>query len=632
MEVKFAFEPNEEEKKLVEELCAEDQGHLFAEWTGAASEEADQRRLLKQLVELDQAYPGGLAAYVREARVLLARSRDGLSPLAGLSAEVPDAAECAAAPSFETDRAAWDALEARGLRAVRDTAFVLVAGGVGERLGYDGIKVALEASLATHTSLLARYCGAIGALGGDTLAIMTSPATHARTAALLRAHACFGLDARRVHLLRQGAVACVADAAAHLARAPGDAYAVETKPHGHGDVHALLHASGLLAAWRAEGKRYVCLFQDTNALFFRTLPVVLGVSEARGWAMNSVAVPRAPREAVGGLCRLVDRATRAVVHPLASVEYNELPAMMPGGVEPPPDARRTPSPFVGNINELVLALAPYAQTLARTHGRTPEFVNPKYADPAARTAFLAPARLECLMQDYARALSPAAPVGYTLLPAWLAFSPMKNTLPSAAAKWRAGTPPASVASGELDQYRANARLLLAAASPRARIVHSLDEIKDGDAPGEDASEDAAAAPYVPRMIPLVGMEFEEWPLVLYSEAWAPTLAALAENVAGRCVLTARAMLVVDCDRASRVVVRRLVLDGALTVRARNGACVTIDCAAPVVNAGARITPLPDGDTAATPNERIRGFTLARLGGVDLVYDTPGSFVFDGTSH
>ena len=609
----------------MEELCAEDQGHLFAEWTGAATEAADQRRLLAQLAALDGAYPGGLAAYVREARVLLAQSRDGVSPLAGLSAVAPDAARCAAAPRVGT--AEWDALEARGLRAVRDTAFVLVAGGVGERLGYAGIKVALEASLATHTSLLARYCGAIGGLGGDTLAIMTSAATHARTAALLRAHGCFGLDPARVHLLQQGAVACVADAAAHLARVPGDAFAVETKPHGHGDVHALLHASGLLTAWRAAGKRYVCLFQDTNALFFRTLPAVLGVSEARGWAMNSVAVPRMPREAVGGLCCLVDRATRAVVHPLANVEYNELPAMMPGGVEPPPDAHRTPSPFVGNINELVLALAPYADTLARTHGRTPEFVNPKYADPAARTRFRAPARLECLMQDYARALSPATPVGYTLLDPWLAFSPMKNTLADAAAKWRAGTPPASVASGELDQYRANARLLQLAA--HVRIVHELGEL--GVKENEDKKEDEAPS-FVPRMVPLAGMEFEEWPLVLYSEAWAPTLAALRANIAGRCVLTARALLVVDCDRASSVVVRRLVLDGALTVRARHGARVVVDCAQPVVNAGARITPLSDADAAAaTPNERIRGFTLARLGGIDLVYDTPGTFLFDGSS-
>lgn len=41
-----------------------------------------------------------------------------------------------------------------------------------------------------------------------------------------------------------------------------------------------------------------------------------------------------------------------------------------------------------------------------------EFVNPKYAD-AARTAFKASTRLECMMQDYPKALPPGARVGFT---------------------------------------------------------------------------------------------------------------------------------------------------------------------------------------------------------------------------
>lgn len=41
----------------------------------------------------------------------------------------------------------------------------------------------------------------------------------------------------------------------------GCLYQVETKPHGHGDVHALLHSTGLAAKWLSEGKRWVCFFQ-----------------------------------------------------------------------------------------------------------------------------------------------------------------------------------------------------------------------------------------------------------------------------------------------------------------------------------------------------------------------------------
>ena len=35
----------------------------------------------------------------------------------------------------------------------------------------------------------------------------------------------------------------------------------QTKPHGHGDVHALLHSSGLAKKWQAEGFKWVCFFQ-----------------------------------------------------------------------------------------------------------------------------------------------------------------------------------------------------------------------------------------------------------------------------------------------------------------------------------------------------------------------------------
>ena len=286
------------------------------------------------------------------------------------------------------------------------------------------------------------------------------------------------------------------------------------------------------------------------------------------------------------------------------------------------------APFPGNINELGFALEPYAQLLEQTGGHTPEFVNPKYAD-STRSRFVAAARLECLMQDIALSLAPTAAVGYTLLPAWLAFSPMKNALDQAAAKWRQGTPPASVASGELDQYRANTRLLLAAASPRARVVHTLAQLPSsqggcaGDG-GDAATDGKESCVFEPAKMELGGVVYEQWPLVVFNEGWAPTLAALAACVAGTCVLTARSMLVVDCDARSTLVIRRLVLDGALVLRVRNGASVVVDCAAPVVNGGVAIAPIDTHDPAHTRDERIRGFCLCRRAAAVVDCATPGS--------
>ena len=83
---------------------------------------------------------------------------------------------------------------------------------------------------------------------------------------------------------------------------------------------------------------------------------------------------------------------------------------------------------------------PYLAALAATGGVVGEFVNPKYAD-AGRTAFKAPTRLECMMQDLPHALDPALPVGFCVVnQVWAAYSPVKNALADAAAKAAAGAP------------------------------------------------------------------------------------------------------------------------------------------------------------------------------------------------
>lgn len=71
-------------------------------------------------------------------------------------------------------------------------------------------------------------------------------------------------------------MACLEDSDARLALDKDNGFALQTKPHGHGDVHALLHSSGLVRRWQAAGVRWVCFFQDTNGLVFRGLPAALG--------------------------------------------------------------------------------------------------------------------------------------------------------------------------------------------------------------------------------------------------------------------------------------------------------------------------------------------------------------------
>lgn len=51
-----------------------------------------------------------------------------------------------------------NSLESAGLDLIRDTCFVLVAGGLGERLGFDGIKVSIPFETVTYTSFMRHYC------------------------------------------------------------------------------------------------------------------------------------------------------------------------------------------------------------------------------------------------------------------------------------------------------------------------------------------------------------------------------------------------------------------------------------------------------------------------------------------
>ena len=77
-------------------------------------------------------------------------------------------------------------------------------------------------------------------------------------------------------VLKQEKVAALVDVEARISML--DPFTVDTKPHGHGDVHAVLHRNGLPQRWLTEGRRHVVFLQDTNAIAFVCLLSALGVS------------------------------------------------------------------------------------------------------------------------------------------------------------------------------------------------------------------------------------------------------------------------------------------------------------------------------------------------------------------
>ncbi len=105
---------------------------------------------------------------------------------------------------------------------------------------------------------------------------MTSDETHDKTVKLLESNNYFGMSKSQVTLIKQQKVPTMNDSEAHFVLKKNKCE-LETKPHGHGDVHELLHQTGLAEQWLALQKRWIIIFQDSNPLIFRAYPSALGV-------------------------------------------------------------------------------------------------------------------------------------------------------------------------------------------------------------------------------------------------------------------------------------------------------------------------------------------------------------------
>jgi UDP-sugar pyrophosphorylase len=424
-------------------LLALGQEHLFADWEAAGLGEAEKLEFLQSLLRVHSAYPGGLEAYVTNSRYLLAQSRDCVNPYEGFEPGQPDAIDLSGFGD------AYDRAEQRGRQAASGLAVVMVAGGLGERLGHAGIKIDIPAEVTCGTSYLALCAAYLRALGARVntripFIIMTSDATHEGTIQSLEKNVRFGLERDQVHVIKQQLVPAFRDNDARLAK--DSRYRPTLKPHGHGDVHRLLHGSGLAARLHREGRTHLAFIQDTNGQVLNSLLAALGVSVQHGFTYNSMAVSRIHGEAAGAIVRLRGMERELTLN----VEYNQLHTLpKPDGDVAGPDRF---SKFPGNINALIVELGAYVAILERTAGIIPEFVNPKYTD-AARTIFR-PARLETMMQDLPKLFGPEHRTGVTVFDRRWCFSPNKNDPVAARNRAAQQLPPESAASAESDFYHA----------------------------------------------------------------------------------------------------------------------------------------------------------------------------------
>ena len=401
----------------------------------------EQIKFVNQVNELDKACRGGIKDYIQRAKVLLANSAKKMNSFHDYKIEVPYDI-----PHIKVGDDEFYELEKLGFDQLKNSVFVLTAGGLGERLGYNGIKIGLQTELLTLRPYIELYIESIKAyedrvkkvekVSSDwyiPFCIMTSGDTHDKTKAFLEKNSNFGMKEDQIILIKQNKLPAILDNDCHLAL-QNDKFLLLTKPHGHGDIHYLLYQSGLAQKWINEGKKYMIQFMDTNALAFNCVLSTIGVSVKYKYDINSTFVTRRAQEKIGALCKLTDKNGKISY---ANIEYNQLDSLFKekyNGIGDIPNKDGF-CDFPGNLNVLVFDLKPYLNVLSETKGLVPEFVNPKYVDET-RKKFKAPTRLETLMQDVPKLVKNNETVGNTYFDRWFCFSACKNNIHDACERLR----------------------------------------------------------------------------------------------------------------------------------------------------------------------------------------------------
>jgi UDP-sugar pyrophosphorylase len=580
-----------DKQELVAALIAEGQTPLFAGWDKPGTNDDAKAAFLDSLAKINGNYPGGLVGYIHNARKLLAESKAGANPFEGLTPEQPEKVDLT---SFTAD---FEKYEAIGAGMFDKVGVVLVAGGLGERLGYNGIKLDIAVEVLECTSYLKHYADNLLAMQARSASrrpvpfiIMVSQDTGPKTLQSLENNNYFGLEKEQVYVLQQELVPAIADNDGLLALK--EKYELILKPHGHGDIHMLLHTSGVAAKLAADGIEYFMFIQDTNGPSFNTLPAAIGVSVENGYDFNSLAIRRKAGEAVGGLAKLVGEGKEFTLN----VEYNQLDPLLRATISPEGDVADASgfSPFPGNCNTLVIKTESYVKILEASQGIIAEFVNPKYTDET-KSAFKKPTRLETMMQDLPKLFGESEKVGVTIFERMWSFSPNKNNVADAAAKVAGGNPADASATAENDFYEAGrARLQVAGMK-----VESADE----------------------QMI--LGVPFTLGPKVILRPSFAMTLDEGRGKVSGGSISGEATLILEGAD----ITLDHVELSGktGLVVKACAGAKVTVK--GKFENAGFELVQLAEGEDVPE-YLKIRGYTFENRGAATYEFTEPGEFVVE----
>jgi UDP-N-acetylglucosamine/UDP-N-acetylgalactosamine diphosphorylase len=228
---------------------------------------------------------------------------------------VPVAAGAETAAQKEQARRHGEELIAAGKAAA-----LMVAGGQGTRLGYDGPKGCLEATPVAHKPLFRLFAEKILAASKRSRVlipwyILTSPATDTATRAHFRQNDFWGFSPKDVIFVMQGVMPAFSTDGRVLLADKGH---LALAPDGHGGSLPALRASGALDDMARRGVEFISYFQVDNPLVRCVDPLFLGLHAMSGAEMSAKCVAkRDPVERLGNLCLSGGR--------LHVIEYSDMP-------------------------------------------------------------------------------------------------------------------------------------------------------------------------------------------------------------------------------------------------------------------------------------------------------------------
>ena len=199
-------------------------------------------------------------------------------------------------------------------------AVLLVAGGQGSRLGYDGPKGSYGIGPVSHMPLFyfhARKIVRLARVYGKPVPfyIMTSEANDAATRACFEDHDYFGLNPADVVFFKQGLWPALDAGGRLILETPGRIF---VSPDGHGGTLTALAKNGCLDDMTARGIRSIFYFQVDNPLVDIADPAFIGIHALCGADLSvKLCLKRSPTEGMGAVA-VLDNGRCGMI------EYSEL--------------------------------------------------------------------------------------------------------------------------------------------------------------------------------------------------------------------------------------------------------------------------------------------------------------------